>query len=249
MSNTTPYLDSATNLQSASRSGSSRSYSYSYTKPASSYKKPSSSYSYSYTKPSSSYSYSYTKPSSSYTYSYTTPSSSYSYHAYVAPIIVPSPVIVPFAPIGSYYNYYYGSAYGYSTFGYGGGYYGSGTVYGYNSQCPSGCTVNGFCGTVSQCASATATGLIVGLVFGGICLCLMFCLCAFVCGCCKSKQSNSEVYDPIMGHNVEVEEMENGGRREVHDQVETIWTPDGPMEKHTVTVTEHEGTQPGPMDG
>ena len=87
--------------------------------------------------------------------------------------------------------------------------------------------------------------MIVGIVFGGICFLV---LCTFLCICCcaSCKAGNSAGgYDPNERLNESFSSYSNNSQGvHVHDHTDGIvWGPDGPMEKHTVTVTDN--SQPG----
>jgi len=98
---------------------------------------------------------------------------------------------------GSYYNAFYGQTYAYSAYGYTGGYYGSGVVVQRNPYCPNGCTVNGFCGTATQCAANAAAGAIVGVIFAAVIGCCI-CCCLIKCCCGGKNEGNVEEGQPMM---------------------------------------------------
>lgn len=95
---------------------------------------------------------------------------------------------------------YYSSPSYYGGYGYGYGYpYGSSYYYSRRPTCEEGCYGNSIC--IQNCQSQSKTaGIIVGSVFGGICLCcLSFLLCRHF-KCCRGKS-----YSNLQSHYVNVD--------------------------------------------
>ena len=124
------------------------------------------SYSYSRSSYSPSSRRSYSSYRSSYRSSYHPSYSSNTYigigGGYVTPVII---------PVGGYYygpyDYYY---------------HGGHITYVSTAVCPSGCVVNGVCGSAEVCATSSILGMILLIVFGvifiGVCICFCICFCA-----------------------------------------------------------------------
>ena len=131
------------------------------------------------------------KSSSSRSRSYSSKSysKSYSYKPSYSSYYNPSTVIVT-PGIGGYGGYYNNYGYGYNNYNsYSVSYTGmalgqmSDGTYGMipTSQCPFDCSVNGVCGTESECDIAGVVMIVVGVIFGLIFLSVCIVICCCIC--------------------------------------------------------------------